>query len=1077
MDINKLLITFINFKNLFKNKILSIIIKIQYMSSYSAGLLIVDTLNVPGASGSIQASNLNFVNLDVSGNLNVGGNMTGIINNDLAAQREPFSVTASMKGSRKIAKTPFHYPEPTGKYAVDVHNVVQWVQTESCFATAKNRFSSSVYSIYVSKFGEAPQVQDYITPDGSGYNVPTKYGLKRLALSQGTCFYDASKQVFLTPPSPMNMTVYMPSTRDKTQEFSIFDSSPTVNYYPATIVSGNLDQLIYGTMGTGTKPSSSLKSYFYTDLASDSVYNLFLNYDFSAWTNADIPMTYSGKVTVTQIRNAQTLEQTSPSLANRKDLINKVMDIFAGVTQALSARQQTLLAAIKATGSYQRLLSYKWNVKVYKTYTDVSGILSTNISQTQLPSGKRPIHLYEGAPILDMMELASRGIIAIAWAYTYVGSSSRMPYGSTAPFLSPTGGVQTYNYFYLDIEPGTGVLWTSRRTNDGYASLYGFNVSNLYNVEVDNPGVGTTFIGAGNYCTGASSITYSIEMFRTLYNQLIARGFDSFTDFTKVSTQGYSGTGVTIHAASLIMENFPTFPMRFTCGICIDSPFSLPAWLIDSNGVSTGELFGSGSQIMLPNGLSIPIIVCDLNHGNYDKTDSYAYAGYPPEIQTVFRKTLVNKRADCIYHEFGDTHSGIPDVTTSSTRAADITSVTLKSDGMYYPDDAFNNMMFNHNLISLENEAIMEWVRFSAAISMYVSRFSLPNTPYSKETIKQVLPGTTTIAPYTLDDAAQNILNAVVQESIILPQTVQMYDKNIYDFSHSVPGKTILAYDLSKLKSIDLPFNADPNALPSSKVNKVTLLTDGLLNYDTSFNVIRYTGLSIYREFIPHADSSGFADTSGIDFVRGTPPNGSWKITDMSGSTWFRSGDIGTSGTPTELGSVTMSITIPPEVAVGTLNFTVQASSEAGYDFLYVYKNGAVIDNSVSGTEIADKTYSVVAGDIMKIAYMKDGFYSENDDVIYIKNLNLKQATYGTSPVATQHPTCFIELMYTDGSGSQLVDLVDAKDTPVVIDNINKKITSLKITPQTNLIKSGTLLANIEYTLVPPADSTINFSY
>ena len=999
--------------------------------SYSAAVLRVKTINVPGTSGTINASvinvpngtvttkNLNNSNLAIVGNnltvggaLNVSGNIESVINNDLAVQRDAFSVSSTIKGSRKIAKSPFHYPETTGKYAVDIHNVVQWVQTESCFATAKNRSSAAVYAIYVAKFGEAKSVSDYITPDGSGYTVPTKYGPKRITLSQGTCFYDASKQVFLTPPTPLNMTIMMPSTRDKNQEFLMFDSSPTTNYYPSTVACGNLDQLMYGTSSapfTGvTAGSSGLRIQFQNDLAADSIINLFTNYDFTAWTNADIPMTYAGVVTADQIRSAQTLQRNSPSFTNRKALITRVMNVFVHVTQALTVRQQALLAAIKATGSYQRLLSYKWNAKVHKTYTDVSGVLSTDISQTQLPSGKRPIHFFESFDIFSMMEVASRGIIAVLYNHVYSSASSRVPYGSTAPYLSLSGGIQTFSHIRMDIEPGIGVDWTSKRT----ASFYPFNFDNLYNMETANPGVGTSIITTGNYCTGANSIIYNIEMFRTLYDKLIASGFNSFTDFTKVSTQGYSGTGVSLVAASIIMEKYPTFPMRFTCGITTDTALSLPWNLTDSSNNNYGGYFGSGTEEMLPNGWNIPVIYCDQNHGNYAKNDlDNVYVGFSPEIQTAFRKTLISIRADCMYHEFGDVHTG-GELENSLYRSPIINSIAPRSEGIYYPDDAYNNMVFNHNLVSLENEFIMEWVRFAASVGMYVSRFGLPDTPFSKETIKQILPGTTTIAPYTLDDAAQHMLNVVVQESVQLPKVIKTFDGSIVDLAFKSSTHFNTFVNVADIQSLNTLFKIKD--VPSGYIQELIVTGHNLIYDQNEHNV--YDTNTPNRTEVYNFDSSN--NVIPIDCPVSSGAN--WNIKDVNGVKWFVSGNIepvlntnpdstlGESVAPGHRSNIKMILKLPPGMLNGKISFDYKVSSEPGWDFVKIYINdGLVIQKSgvLSDPQTMSSLFSFTssllkAGDELSIVYAKDELISLGYDVAFVNNITV--SGYSTNYPASQ---------------------------------------------------------------------------
>jgi hypothetical protein len=69
------------------------------MSNLSAGKIQVDNLTVAGlGAGAIQATNLKFNNLDVSGSL----------------------TAPNLKSSTKIAKDGFHVPNPTGPFAVDI---------------------------------------------------------------------------------------------------------------------------------------------------------------------------------------------------------------------------------------------------------------------------------------------------------------------------------------------------------------------------------------------------------------------------------------------------------------------------------------------------------------------------------------------------------------------------------------------------------------------------------------------------------------------------------------------------------------------------------------------------------------------------------------------------------------------------------------------------------------------------------------------------------------------------------------------------------------------------------------------
>jgi hypothetical protein len=448
--------------------------------------------------------------------------------------------------------------------------------------------------------------------------------------------------------------------------------------------------------------------------------------------------------------------------------------------------------------------------------------------------------------------------------------------------------------------------------------------------------------------------------------------------------------------------------MKFTCGIISDMALTLPANHIDSSGILYGNIYGTGKEDILPNGFSIPIIYCDQNHGNFAK-DNTNYIDHPSSIQNVFRKTPLSVRADCMYHEFGDSHnangSGIISIEDSLFRMPEVANVILRTEGMYYPDDRYNNMIFNHNLISLENEVIMQWVRFASSIGLYVSRFSLPDYQYSKETIKQLLPGTTTIAPYSLDDAGDYMLNAVIKESIKLPKIINTFDNNVYDFRYKLPNSFTTFVDTVDLFSINKPFTFSD--VPEGYLQEI-IVTGHNLVYDSSAhsvpNAVGFNFTSTYN-------FNGGSNDIPITFVP-SADGANWNIQDVSGVKWFVSGTmetvinrdsnnrtVGENAAPGNSNIVTMKLKLPSNCTSGKISFDYKASSgDVAFVFLdavKIYKNTTLLEQIIGNPSHPDLMSDLIhftspfitQDDEIIVSYSKTALVSMGFDVGFVNNI------------------------------------------------------------------------------------------
>ena len=99
------------------------------------------------------------------------------------------------------------------------------------------------------------------------------------------------------------------------------------------------------------------------------------------------------------------------------------------------------------------------------------------------------------------------------------------------------------------------------------------------------------------------------------------------------------------------------------------------------------------------------------------------------------------------------------------------------------------------------------------------------------------------------------------------------------------------------------------------------------------------------------------------------------------------------------------------------LSFSYKASSESGFDYLVIRKNGAALNNDYSEkskfsgdmTEFKTYTIQLAAGDVLTLEYSKDSSGDEGDDCVYLKDFAVTlphsvifHANDGTDTTATQ---------------------------------------------------------------------------
>ena len=140
----------------------------------------------------------------------------------------------------------------------------------------------------------------------------------------------------------------------------------------------------------------------------------------------------------------------------------------------------------------------------------------------------------------------------------------------------------------------------------------------------------------------------------------------------------------------------------------------------------------------------------------------------------------------------------------------------------------------------------------------------------------------------------------------------------------------------------------------------------------------------------------------------------SWKtctITNNSTSSWSSSGGVLTSTNKGNSSSSTYRITATMPV---TINFSYKTSSESGFDYLYIKKNGSQLERCSGSTSYVSYSVTLNTGDYLEFIYSKDGSSSDGADCAYIKDLTY---TSNVSYTSTATASCSTVTGYEYANG------------------------------------------------------------
>jgi len=146
-----------------------------------------------------------------------------------------------------------------------------------------------------------------------------------------------------------------------------------------------------------------------------------------------------------------------------------------------------------------------------------------------------------------------------------------------------------------------------------------------------------------------------------------------------------------------------------------------------------------------------------------------------------------------------------------------------------------------------------------------------------------------------------------------------------------------------------------------------------------------------------------------------------WKsltITNNSTYSWKSSGGVLTSTNKGNSSTSEYRITATTPV---TITFEYKTSSESGYDYLYIKKNGSQLKSCSGSTSYVSYSVTLATGDYLSFIYSKDSSGSNGSDCAYISNLTFTSTATQTS---TAKASCTTNITYEYKTGDKISQTV-----------------------------------------------------
>lgn len=587
-------------------------------------------------------------------------------------------VTGSIKSNSVNVPTEFmELPIPDGPFSVDSFQLgTDNTQIPSCF-----RYLVS----------ETPDIE--VT------------GVKTMIVDAKEYFGEMveGEPLYLTPPQPIIVTVYVPSKRcHKNKPYPVFASEDTPN--KDTFYSEN--SLIYQLVSDATILNMNNPTTLYQNIRT-KVFNFIPPGGNSLAENTrDVDLT-----NWTGLQGVFLADEPAPV---GPDAYDRLVQLKADLNVELDANSAYTLwakimgslgAPVGAPGpnfsvsAADRIQAYEFvtstsnwaNAKLFSGHSKPHGMKSAKVNEVynplynftniELPSGKIPLviagdptDVFNGPDLWE--KLTSYGIAVALYSHTYTFGSRRIP-GKTT---SPNDILFRGNALPDIIAQGSGDGNYAPRGEGNPTS--GGGVDNIGYIWNDGWTVGNaeaaTPQGTGLNSNGFNYGTF-IKLREAISNTVDINGV-SLTDYIDLENIGvYGRSGGNIIGGAQQYEKIinPDFslgysPLEVKCCVAEDILFSYPFWNVDISGYEGAPLVFSGDG-----GMRFPALFMEPDVDHYrDRWDGYADSGGArytvgprKTLQKTIRKTNQTVRSKTIFMEGPSTgHSGGSGIMTSDVR-------------------------------------------------------------------------------------------------------------------------------------------------------------------------------------------------------------------------------------------------------------------------------------------------------------------------------------------------------------------------------------------------------------------------
>lgn len=357
-----------------------------------------------------------------------------------------------------------------------------------------------------------------------------------------------------------------------------------------------------------------------------------------------------------------------------------------------------------------------------------------------------------------------------------------------------------------------------------------------------------------------------------------------------------------------------------------------------------------------------------------------------------------------------DANGGTVDPTfITVTYDQDYTVPTPIRDGYTFHGWKFNGVEYEGGKWQVTSDVtvVADWVSYTLTTNTNnanAGTFTEKNSVKTTEGDSITLTATTN-AGYTFN----GWFEGTTKVSSNLTYTFKMPGKNVTLTAKWTANTYTVTYDDTQAtrNNVVVTFNYNYSGSTSTTV---TLTNGQKLNYPTNPTRSGYVFAGWYTNS-SCTTAYNFSGTITADMTL----YANWKtctITNNSTYSWSSSGGVLTSTNKGNSSSSTYKITATMPV---TISFSYKTSSESGYDYLYIKKNGSQLKSCSGETSYTSYSVTLNTGDYLEFIYYKDGSSYDGSDCAYIKDLTYTSNASCTS-TATASCSTVTGYEYSDGN-------------------------------------------------------------